>query len=188
MSEGLYICEVCGGTFIGSPVLVELDGYKAQVCPRCSRKLLKRSKEEKKVVIRDTRAEAPLRGEPPRKPPKGVPTPPPKRRVSLEEIDYVDNYGKKIREAREALGLTIEQVAASINIKASLLRNIEAERIVPPYEVARNLEKLLDIEIIQRNPARSTSAIPETSPTQALPTKGITLGEIVEVKKKRRKK
>ncbi|MDK2383548.1 MAG: helix-turn-helix domain-containing protein, partial [Candidatus Korarchaeota archaeon] len=160
------------------------DGYKAMVCPSCARKLLrKREKKEMKVAIRETKAEAPLKREPPRKPPKGVPTP---KRRKVEEIEYVEGYGAKIREARESLGLTIEQVAAALNIKASLLRNIEAEKVIPPYEVARAIEKLLEISIIQRNPERSASALPETAPPTSI--KSITLGEIVEVKKKRRKR
>ncbi len=185
MSEEVYVCEVCGGTFIGKPVIVDLDGYKAMVCPNCARKLLRRrEKKEVKVTIKETKAEAPLRREPPRKPPKGVPTP--RRRKKVEEIEYIEGYGSKIRAARESLGLTIEQVAAALNIKASLLRNIEAEKVIPPYEVARSIEKLLEITIIQRNPERSSSALPETSPPVSV--KSITLGEIVEVKKKRRKK
>ncbi|MCD6348127.1 MAG: TIGR00270 family protein [Candidatus Korarchaeota archaeon] len=186
LSEEIYVCEICGGTFIGKPIIVDLDGYKAMVCPNCARRLRKSKKDRKevKVTIKDTKAQAPLRREPPRKPPRGVPVP--KRRPRVEEIDYVEGYGGKIREARESLGLTIEQVAAALNIKASLLRNIEAEKIVPPYEVARGIEKLLEISIIQRNPERSTSVVPETGPP--MPLRSVTLGEVVEVKKKRRKK
>jgi len=183
LSEEVYVCEICGGTFVGKPVIVDLDGYKAMVCPSCARKLLRREKKETKVSIRETKAEAPLKREPPRKPPKGIPTP---KRRKVEEIEYVEGYGGKIREARESLGLTIEQVAAALNIKASLLRNIEAEKVIPPYEVARSIEKLLEITIIQRNPERSASAVPETAPPVSI--KSITLGEIVEVKKKRRKR
>lgn len=185
MSEEVYVCEVCGGTFIGKPVIVDLDGYKARVCPKCARKLLGRKKrKEVEVKIRETKGEAPLRKEPPRKPPKGVPIT--TRRRKMEEIDYIEGYGARIREARESLGLTIDQVAAALNIKASLLRNIEAEKVVPPYEVARSIEKLLEIEIIQRNPERSTSALPENAPSSAITS--ITLGEIVDVKRKKRRK
>jgi len=189
LSEEVYVCEICGGTFVGKPVIVDLDGYKAMVCPSCARKIMrKREKKELRVQLKDTRAEAPLRREAPRKQPKGVPVPGQKqrKRMNVEEIEYVEGYGNRIREARESLGLTIEQVAAALNIKASLLRNIEAEKVIPPYEVARSIEKLLEITIIQRNPERSSSALPETAPPPSL--RSVTLGEIVEVKKKRRKK
>ncbi len=184
LSESVYVCEICGGTFVGKPITVDLEGYKAQVCPSCARKIRKDRLKEKKVKIANTKAEATLKREPPRKPPKGVPTV--KKRPRIEEIDYVENYGSIVREARESLGLTVEQVAAALNIKASLLRNIEAQRVVPSYEIARNIEKLLEVSIIQRNPERSTSALPETSPQITL--RSITLGEAVEIKKKRRKK
>lgn len=185
MPEEVYVCELCGDTFVGKPVIINLDGYEAKVCPKCARKLLgRREMKEVKVAIKETKTDAPLRKEQPRKPPKGVPPSIGGRKV--EEIEYVEGYGEKIREARESLGLTIEQVAAALKMKASLLRNIEAEKVIPPYEIARAIEKLLEIDIIQRNPERSASALPETAPHPTV--KSITLGEIVDVKRKRRKR
>ncbi len=186
MSQEVYICEICGGTFFGTPVIVEIEGYKAKVCPRCAR-TLRRKQEERKVKIEDRKVEAPLRREPPRKPPKGVPKP--ARRVKRDEdIDFIENYGSIIREAREALGLTVEQVAGALNIKASLLRNIEAGKVYPPPEVAREIEKLLEVKIIERNPARFKEAEMEISgPTVNVPTRHITLGEAIEIKRKKRR-
>ncbi len=185
MSEEVYVCEICGGTFVGKPVIIDLDGYKAVVCPSCARKIRGRrlNKEEVKVRLREPK-QAPLKKKIVRKQPKGVPLP--RKKTKIEEVDYVEGYGNIIREAREELGLTVEQVAAALNIKSSLLRNIEAGKVVPPYEVARSIEKLLEVNIIQRNPERSSHAIPETGPPVI--SRPITLGEAIEVKKKRRKK
>ncbi len=185
MPEEVYVCEICGGTFIGKPVIIDLDGYKAVVCPSCARKIRGRSikREELKVDLRKAK-QAPLKGNIQRKKPKGIPLP--KRKPKIEEVDYIEGYGSKIREAREELGLTVEQIATALNIKSSLLRNIEAEKVVPPYDIARGIEKLLEIDIIQRNPERSSHAITETGPPVI--SKPITLGEAIEVKKKRRKK
>ncbi len=186
MKQEVYVCEVCGGLFYGTPVIVEIEGYRAKVCPKCARSL-RRKQEEKKVKIEDRRVKAPLRREMPRKPPKGVPKPP--KRPRVEDIDFVENYGNIIKEARESLGLTIEQVAGALNIKASLLRNIEAGKVYPPPDVAREIEKLLEVKIIERNPARSKEAELELSgPLSSLPSSRITLGEALEIKKKKRRR
>lgn len=174
------MCELCGGTFYGKPVVVDLDGYKASLCAGCAKKVRRGKKNEERtpepqVEVRTARV----------KQPKGPPkeAPPPRRGRREGEIELVEDYGKRIREARESLGLSIEQVAASLNIKASLLRNIESEKVVPSYELARNIEKLLEVSIVQRSPER----VEVTSSAPQLTHRGITLGEIVEVKDKRRK-
>ncbi len=185
MSEEVYVCEICGGTFVGKPIIIDLDGYKAVVCPSCARKIRGRrlNKEESKVHLREPK-QAPLKRKISKKQPKGIPLP--RRRPKIEEVDYIEGYGSIIRETREELGLTIEQVAAALNIKSSLLRNIEAGKVVPPYGIARNIEKLLEVNIIQRNLGRSSRAVSENGPPVA--SRPITLGEAIEVKKKRRKK
>jgi len=179
LSGEVYVCELCGGTFYGKPVIVDLDGYKASLCNNCARKVKKVKKSDEKTVLPQRKLEAPLEKPSPSRP-KEVRVPKRER----GEVELVEDYGKKIREAREALGLSIEQVAAALNIKASLLRNIESERVVPSFEVARNIEKLLEVSIIQRNPERAQVA--SSAPQQVYSS--VTLGEAVEVKRKRRKR
>ncbi len=178
LSGEVYVCELCGGTFYGKPIIVDLDGYKASLCSNCARKVKGVKKKDEKTTL-PQKLEVPLERPPPSKP-KEVRT---SKREKVE-VELVEDYGRKIREAREALGLSIEQVAAALNIKASLLRNIESERVVPSFEVARNIEKLLEISIVQRNPERAQV----TSSTSQQVYSSITLGEAVEVKRKRRKR
>ncbi len=179
MSGEVYVCELCGGTFYGKPVIVDLDGYKASLCGKCSRKVKREGKTEGKMVEPRMRVETPqVRQRRPRE------TSIPRKGGRVEEVELVEGYGRKMREARESLGLSIEQVATSLNIKASLLRNLESERVVPGYELARNIEKLLEISIIQRNPERMQV---DGSPSHQPSYKNVTLGEIVEVKDRRKR-
>jgi putative transcription factor len=178
LSGEVYVCELCGGTFYGKPVIVDLDGYKASLCNNCARKVKKVKRKEEGVTLPQKKLEKPLE-----KPSLSKPMELRIPKREKEEIELVEDYGRKIREAREALGLSIEQVAAALNIKASLLRNIESERVVPSFEVARSIEKLLEVSIIQRNPERSY--VTSSAPQQVYSS--ITLGEAVEVKRKRRK-
>ncbi|MCS7103734.1 MAG: multiprotein bridging factor aMBF1 [Candidatus Korarchaeum sp.] len=180
LSEEVYVCELCGGTFYGRPVLVDLEGYKASLCGRCARKVKSKKTGEKAL-------EPQVREVPQVKQQKRVPreVSVPKRERKEAEVELVEDYGRRIREARESLGLSIEQVAASLNIKASLLRNIESERVVPSYELARGIEKLLEVSIIQRNPEKMQVV---SSASQQVSYRSVTLGEIVEVKDKRRKR
>lgn len=181
LSGEVYVCELCGGTFYGKPVIVDLDGYKASLCGKCAKRVKKGKKADEKVPELQIR-EAPQAKRQKRLPKEvGVP-----RRERREvEIELVEDYGRKIREARESLGLSLEQVAASLNIKASLLRNIESGRVIPNYELAKSIEKLLEVSIIQKNPERVQVV---SSASQQVTYRGITLGEIVEVKDKRRKR
>lgn len=181
LSGEVYVCELCGGTFHGKPSLVDLDGYKASLCGKCARKVERGKKSDERLP--EPKAKELPKVKQQRVAPKGISALRRERRGI--EVELVEDYGRRIKEVRESLGLSIEQVAASLNIKASLLRNIESERVVPSFELARDIEKLLEVSIIQRNPERMQAV---SSASQQVSYRGVTLGEIVEVKDKRRKR
>jgi len=183
----VYVCEVCGETLVGVPIVLDLGHCKITVCPRCARKIRaeRMNKEEKKVIIRREERPPILERKKLPKVEKKVPTV--RKSISLEEIDLVEGYGAVIRKARESLGLTVEHVAKALNVKASLIRHIEAEEIIPPVHVARGLEKLLDIRIIIRNPVESPDAYGSVSPTP-VDFRKPTIGEMINIKVKKNKK
>ncbi len=192
----VYVCEICGGTFVGRPVVIDLGGYKATVCPSCARKIRASrraaAKGGERVPLSRRPVRAPLAEAPERmRPLKGagakpkVEAPKPRKRVRREpgpgEFTLVENYGQVLRRARQELGLTVEWVAEAANIKASLLRNIEAQKIAPSYRVARALERILEVKIITRGPPPEEEA-PSYAPPQ--PDRPLTLGEVLNIKKK----
>ena len=188
MARGqVYVCEVCGETLVGVPIVLDLGHCKITVCPRCARKIRAEriNKEEKKILIRKEESTPILERKKLPKVEKKIPKI--RKNASLEEIDLVEGYGAIIRRARESLGLTVEHVAKALNVKASLIRHIEAEEIIPPVHVARGLEKLLDIRIIIRNPVESPDAY-GSAPSAAVDFRKPTIGEMINIKVKKNKK
>jgi putative transcription factor len=69
-------------------------------------------------------------------------------RLPIEEFEYIEDLGRIIREAREKMGLTQEDLSRQLNEKVTIIRKIEAGEFNPPIELARKIEKLLKIKII----------------------------------------
>jgi len=61
----------------------------------------------------------------------------------------VDGYGRIIQKAREKLNLTQEKLAAMLNEKASVVSRIESGHMHPSEKLARKLEKMLKIKIVE---------------------------------------
>jgi len=70
----------------------------------------------------------------------------------LQEADeeLIDNYGKIIKEARERIGFTQEDLAKELKVKLSYIKKIESEKIIPTPDVIWKLEKLLNIKLRSR--------------------------------------
>lgn len=97
-------CEVCGKP-ISKPRRIELDGVILDVCENCM-KLGKEMPGEKlrAVINRRTAKEEEFEKEP---------------------RELVNDFSKKIREARESRRLRQEEAAKKMGISSSLLRRIE---------------------------------------------------------------
>ncbi|MCS7135694.1 MAG: multiprotein-bridging factor 1 family protein [Nitrososphaerota archaeon] len=69
--------------------------------------------------------------------------------MPTEKIDYVEGFHVRIRNARERMGLSQEELAAQLNEKVTLIKKIEQGEVKPSIELARRLEKFLKIQIIE---------------------------------------
>lgn len=94
----------------------------------------------------------------------------------MEEI--VEDYNDRIREGREATGLTQAELADQLNEKTSLIRKLERGDHLPSDTVRRKLERALDIELIEGGSA--TDEVNEWSSGGS--ESGVTLGDIVKRK------
>ena len=65
----------------------------------------------------------------------------------MEEV--ATDYDDRIRNAREAEGLSQEELANQLNEKASLIRKLERGDTLPTDEVQRKLERALDISLVE---------------------------------------
>jgi putative transcription factor len=95
----------------------------------------------------------------------------------FDEMDELaQDYDETVRSAREAAGMSQEDLARQLNEKASLIRKIERGDTLPSDEVQRKLESALDVDLS----AGSTTDESEWSGGDS--TGEYTLGDVVERK------
>ena len=152
-------CELCGRELQGLAYRIRLEGAELIVCPACAR--------GKTIVgtINFSRTQLP----------RQIKTAPkPKKPVEVEQT-IVENYGDIIRNAREKMGLTRDMLAAMVGEKESIIRRIEAGQLEPTIELARKLEKVLKIKLVEE-------IIDYEMESGDLKNYDITLGDIAEFK------
>ena len=119
------LCEVCGLKEANFRAMVE--GTSLLCCQNCSRHGQQVSSiQQPKIIEKRTL----LKQEP------------------SEEI--VDDCGAIVKKARESAKLSQKDFAAKINEKESLIHSIESGHVVPSIDLARKLERLLGIKIIEK--------------------------------------
>ncbi len=111
---------------------------------------------------------------------------PPKREFTQpeakakDELEVIEGYGKIISSARRKMGLGLDVLAERINEKHSFLDRVEREKTLPGEKLARKLEKELGITLLQR--ISEGGEVPEDRG----PAKGITLGDVIEIEKRKK--
>jgi putative transcription factor len=101
-----------------------------------------------------------------------------RRRDMFDQMDELaSDYDKRIRQARESEGLSQEDLAKSLNEKASLIRKLERGDILPSDSVQKKLERKLDITLTEGGDSDDADWSSGGEMTQ-------TLGDVVKRKKK----
>jgi len=161
-------CEVCGRKIHGSPIRAMIEGAKLTVCTECSK--------HGKIIYEEP---AP-RQEPARKPFAPIPA---KRQALKATVDttqeIVEGYDSKIRQAREKLGISHEELGKKINEKESVLRKIETGKMTPNNQLVTKLEHILKIKLLV--------PVAEEKATQPMPkaqNRELTLGDLMQLGKK----
>ena len=99
-------------------------------------------------------------------------------------IELVEGYGDKIRQAREKIGLSHDDLGKKLNEKVSLLRKIETGKMTPNNKLATKLEHILKIKLIVPT---SEEKMPKTKIPRT-ESREMTLGDLIQVGDKGRKK
>ena len=95
--------------------------------------------------------------------------------------EIVDGYDLKIRQAREKLGVSHEELGKKINEKASVLRKIKTGKMAPNNQLVTKLEHTLKIKLlVPVAKEESPQQIPKT------PSRELTLGDLMQLNKKGR--
>ncbi|MDP2750425.1 MAG: multiprotein bridging factor aMBF1 [Nanoarchaeota archaeon] len=148
-------CDICGKET--QLYLTEIEASNLSVCSDCSkfgkvlRKLVSEKREKPKQNVIKQEEE------------------------SVEEV--VENYGSIIKNKREKLGLTQKELATKLAEKESLLQKIETESFEPSIALARKIERILGLKLIEEvkeeqiNPIKDKNAV-------------LTIGDLINIKKR----
>lgn len=101
------------------------------------------------------------------------------REIVEASLELVEDFDVKVRQAREKMGLTHEDLGRKINEKVSVLRKIETRKIKPDDKIAAKLERALKIKLLMPAPEEKTSRTVFSKPSSS----GITLGDLMKLKK-----
>ena len=167
-------CEVCGCKISGKHYDVVIEGAKLTACGECA-KLGKTYYEEpkpKKAISRPRTMRMPPRAQ----------TRKPQAPTVDTSLELVENFAVKIRQAREKLGLSHEELGKRINEKVSLLRKIETGKMTPDNRLAAILEHILKIKLIV--PTREEK-VPQTKIGKTI-GRELTLGDLIQLERKRK--
>lgn len=158
------ICELCGKS-CKEGFRIKLEGSVVCACETCS------SLGERVSIIK----EAP---KPKPKAPSRIafqePEPSPKEKV---EFELVDDFGLKVKAAREKRGLTQEDLGKMINEPHSLIHRIELGKFEPTEGLAHALESKLGVRLLAPHQEDELSSSKAES-------KEITLGDLVVVRRR----
>ncbi len=165
-------CEVCGRKIHNNPTRAIIEGAKLTVCIECS-KHGKIITEDEWELERNTKQKTPVHI------PVFIPRKKPvEARVDITQ-EIVEGFDVKIRQAREKLGLSHEDLAKKLNEKESVLRKLETGKMTPNNLLVTKLEHALKIKLlIPISEEKITQGIPKT------PNRELTLGDLMQQNKK----
>jgi putative transcription factor len=131
-------CDICGEKLKGMGKRVFIAGAILTVCDKCSKygSPVPPSFESKSTSTIG-KNDKPLH--------KKLP----KTFGKNDNYDIVSDYAKRIKEARESMGWTIEILAEQVKEKVSVIKKIESGKLIPSINLAKRLENVLDIRLLE---------------------------------------
>jgi putative transcription factor len=164
---------VCGHKIFDKPYKVIIEGARLIVCSECSKlgKVIWQEDAPKQTeIVKKRTFPSPVQFQIRRTPPPQLDT--------TQEI--VQNYDSLIRQAREKLGLSHEELGKRLNEKISVLRKIETGKMTPNNTLSTKLEHVLKIKLIV--PAKEEK-VPEAKIQKKI-GKELTLGDLIKIEDK----
>ena len=91
----------------------------------------------------------------------------------------VEDFGPRIHRAREAKGLSHEQLGNKVSARVPELKHIEAGKLRPSDAVAKKLERELGITLFEKveGPAPAVSGVPKKGASGG---SGLTIGDLLK--------
>jgi len=95
-------------------------------------------------------------------------------------VELTENFDVKIRQAREKLGLSHEELGKKMSEKVSLLRKIETGKVKPDNILATRIERALKVKLLVPASKEETSQAKTPKPA----SREVTLGDLIQMDKK----
>lgn len=166
-------CEVCGRKIHGKPCRVIIEGAKLTVCSVCAKHGTVYWEEPKpKTPAVKTKTKLSLLKIQSKKPPK----------ITVgTSLELVENFDVKIRQAREKLGLSHEELGKKISEKVSVLKKIETGKMTPDNKLAVKLGHALRVKLLV--PVSEGKVVQTKIPGPS--SRKLTLGDLIQLSKKK---
>ncbi|MEA1925594.1 MAG: multiprotein bridging factor aMBF1 [Candidatus Altiarchaeota archaeon] len=158
-------CELCGRSIIEGRK-VKVEGSIVTVCDQCSKY---------GEIVKPVQATT----DKPRKPVKEAITRSYNFSLDIRE-ELIEDYGMKVKKAREMENMKQEDLAKKINEPASLVKKIESEKMKPSIKIAKRIEGILGIKLIEKIEEK------EINKADNGERKEMTLGDVITIRKKKR--
>lgn len=165
----MMLCEMCGKqvTFCKK---VTIEGVQLEVCSECARF----GKEQKQAAPAKPAAPKPIiaqrlevrerRGKP-----KDI-------LEGLDREELVDDYSKRVRDARSSKGMSQKELAAKLNEKLNLIAKVELGDIRPDEKLIAKLQK--ELGIVLKEQVATVLAAKESK------GRTLTLADLIRIEKK----
>ena len=164
-------CQICGSIIWGKGQRVILEGARITVCYNCAQ--------------HGTKIHQPSSYAFGKKPNKKKPYTAPKRQshksTTIEELEIVSDYAKRVRNARDSLGFNQDQFALKLNEKPSLIRRIETGKAEPTVKLAKKIQKMYKIQLLTKSDEMEFNVQENKFMKKSA---GSSLGDIAFIKKK----
>jgi putative transcription factor len=148
-------CQICGKE-VDSTVKAKIEGAVMNVCDSCAEMGEKVEQKKKKKKSKKKKKQ---------------------RRTKSSNKELANDYGARVRDAREEREQSIAELADTLNEKESVIKKIEREELKPDKSLAGKLSKELDITLYV-NPE-----VTDYDDTSDSDTRKATLGDVADVKK-----
>ena len=167
-------CEVCGRE-VRAVNEIALEGAKLLACSRCA----KLGEPVRRPTTRPYTSKPRTALHPSSPPSHQIPSyrRKTKPRYSPRELVAVEDFRHLIRKAREHRDMSQQDVARKLNERASVIAKLESGKMTPTIKIARKLERLFNLTLLEE--AESIDLSPASHPSNT------TLGDVVQVKRKK---
>ncbi|MFZ8783724.1 MAG: multiprotein bridging factor aMBF1 [Desulfurococcaceae archaeon] len=171
-----YYCEMCGREVdakVAKRAVVE--GSPLILCPECYSKLSRKSavREESLERARSTQQLRSVQQTSVARSSRSVAG---QARIA-ETYEIVENYHQLIKSARERLGWSQEVLASKVGESVNTIRRIEAGKLKPTIELARKLERVLKIKLLEPVVAEPLNHVSSSR------VEDLTIGDLIDTRK-----